>query len=102
MILTVFQGWNNIATHTLQQLCLSVRGALFPRGSRGVHRASILAFNVDVLYIWRAGRHDANYVVNWKLKPNNFWASIVWCALDQNRGFFTMEMVYGFGSPLPF
>lgn len=67
-----------------------------------MHSASILAFNVNVLHIRRAGSHDANYVVNWKLKPNNFWTPFIWCTLDQDRGFFTMEMVYGFEPYLPF
>ena len=61
----VEKGRNHPLAHPLQQLCDAFCCSLFPWGSRSIHRSSIPAFHVHVLYLWRAGRHDAGYVVNW-------------------------------------
>lgn len=61
----VEKGRNYPLAYPLQQLCDAFCCSLFPWGSRSIHRSSIPAFHVHVLYLWRAGRHDAGYVVNW-------------------------------------
>lgn len=79
----------------MQQFRISLRGPVLPRAGGGLHRPCISAHNVHVLHIRRAGRHHADYVVDWKCKPDYFGAVIIWGSLDRYRQFCAVEVVYG-------
>lgn len=61
-----------------------------------MHRASFPIDTVHVLHLPRAVVAHASDVGIRQFEPDHIWTAVLWCAVDQDGRFCTMEVVHGF------